>query len=561
MKEAVAGAVAMLGQVPRELRWALGLGVGTLGTAILLRWSFWRRKLEAKITQALGRREQQLRQVEAELQTFWQKHPEASAKSVASLSLLELTQKLQEGTLSPELVLHSYLEQALRAQRDWNCLTGFLSSWEQQLQDLHQRPHRGLLHGVPVSLKDNYQCQGEVSSCGLVAWLDRPAEEDCVIAKVLRSQGAVVFAKTNVPQAMMSYNSINPIFGTTLNPKGFQKTPAGSSSGEAVLIASGGSILGMGTDLGGSIRIPASFCGICGLKTTSTRLSSLGVLSAAPGQKTVLSALGPMARDVDSLALCMRALLCDELFRLDPTVPPLPFNDQLYSCSQPLRIGCSEDPGSYSLMLPCMRRALQQSRELLERAGHKVVPFSIPRMDFAVFEFFFGGLLGDGMETMSELLRNEKFSPSVSFFMKLSSLPFFLRRLVAFLLRPWVPRLAMIFEKSTGLGSVKKLWELQVALKAYKHEVIRQWTAQELDVLLCPSPCPASSLSSSNPFEAPGRLAGEQQFGPPVWEGRMGTPFRRTLASVSTLSDTLLGEQVLTHRVDPLRHPALVGQL
>ncbi|XP_055963776.1 vitamin D3 hydroxylase-associated protein-like isoform X2 [Sorex fumeus] len=492
MRGAVAGAVAMLGQLPRVLRWALGLGVGALGTAVLLRWGF-RRRLEAKIAQALAQREQQLRQMEATLRSFWQKHPDASPKSIVSLSLLELTQKLQEGTLSPELVLHSYLEQAVRTQRDRNCLTGFPSDWEQQLQELHQRPHRGPLYGVPVSLKDNYQCQGVTSTCGLVAWMDRPAKEDCVIAKVLKSQGAVVFAKTNVPQAMMSYNSFNPVFGWTLHPKDPQKMPGGSSSGEAVLIASGGSILGMGSDLGGSIRLPASLCGVCGFKVTSARLSSLGVLSAMPGQSTVMAALGPMARDVDSLVLCLRALLCAELFRLDPTVPPLPFNDQLYSCSEPLRIGYCEEFDSLSPTLPCMRRVLQQSRELLERAGHKT--------DSMTFHFFYGGILADGLETLSELLRDEKRSPSPGLILELCRLPVFLRRLLSVLLRPWVPRLAKVMKKSVGLRSVRKLWELQVALKTYKHEVIRQWTALELDVLLCPSPCPAYNLSAKDfPF-------------------------------------------------------------
>ncbi|XP_049638829.1 vitamin D3 hydroxylase-associated protein-like [Suncus etruscus] len=377
----------------------------------------WRKVLEAKAARARGLLEQQLCQAKAAVQNFWQKHlnichpdifvspqhPNIHAESIVCLSLLELTQKLQEGVLCPELVVYSYMEQVLQAQKELNCLTGLVPGWEQQLQELQQRLHRGPLYGVPISLKDSYQCQGQVSSCGTFTLLDSPAMEDSVIVKVLKSQGAVVFAKTNIPQAMMSYNSGNPIFGNTLNPKNHKRSPGGSSSGEAALIATGASILGLGTDLGGSIRLPASFCGICGFKTTSARLSSKGVTPILSGAKLVTSSLGPMARDVDSLVLCMRALLCDELFRLDPTVPPLPFNDQLYSCSKPLRIGYYESNGFFE-PLPCMKRAMQQSQELLERAGHQLIHFPVLQIEYMTFELFYGSFMADGMETIRELL-------------------------------------------------------------------------------------------------------------------------------------------------------------
>ncbi|XP_049639699.1 vitamin D3 hydroxylase-associated protein-like [Suncus etruscus] len=262
----------MLGSDAQQRLCVLVLTMGVLSTVLLLRRRAWRKGLEAKAARARGLLEQQLCQAKAAVQTFWQKHPNIGAESVVSLSLLELTQKLQKGALSPELVVYSYMEQVLQAQKELNCLTGLMPGWEQQLQELQQRPHRGPLHGIPVSLKDSYQCQGQVSSCGTFTLLDSPAMEDSVIVKVLKSQGAVVFAKTNIPQAMMSYNSDNPIFGNTLNPQNHKRSPGGSSSGEAALIATGASILGMGTDLGGSIRLPASFCGICGFKTTSARL-------------------------------------------------------------------------------------------------------------------------------------------------------------------------------------------------------------------------------------------------------------------------------------------------
>lgn len=490
----------MLGSDAQQPLCVLVLTMGVLSTALLLRRRAWRKGLEVKVARARGLLEQQLCQAKSAVETFWQKHPNLRAESVVSLSLLELRQKLQEGVLSPELVVYSYMEQVLRAQKELNCLTGLVPDWEQQLQELQQRPHRGPLHGIPISLKDSYQCQGQVSSCGTFALLDSPAMEDSVIVKVLKSQGAVVFAKTNIPQAMLSYNSDNPIFGNTLNPHNPKRSPGGSSSGEAALIATGGSILGMGTDLGGSIRLPASFCGICGFKTTSARLSLKGVTTILSGLKMVSTSLGPMARDVDSLVLCMRALLCDELFRLDPIVPPLPFNNQLYSCSKPLRIGYYESNGFFE-PLPCMKRAVQQSRELLERAGHQLIPFPVLQIEYMTFELFYGTVMADGLETIKNILKYGMISPGMKILYKMSRMPFFLRRFLIFLLRFRNPHMAKFMGKSYGLGSIKKFWEHQMAVTKFQTEFISRWKALELDVLLCPAPPSAFNLSFEYPVE------------------------------------------------------------
>lgn len=151
--------------------------------------------------------------------------------------------------------------------------------------------------------------------------------------------------KTNVPQTLISYDCSNPIFGLTVSPFKGNRSVGGSSGGEGALIAGGGSILGFGSDVGGSIRYPASFCGICSFKPTMNRLSLNGITSSIPGQKVVKMMIGPLARDVDSLALCMKALLCDDMFHLDPTVPPIPFKDEVYSNTKVLKIGYCESDG------------------------------------------------------------------------------------------------------------------------------------------------------------------------------------------------------------------------
>lgn len=135
----------------------------------------------------------------------------------------------------------------------------------------------GPLHGVPMTLKDQFNIKGYDSTLGYVSRAQKPAEDDAVLVKMLRSLGAVIMAKTNLPQSIMWCETDNPIFGLTTNPLNPAYTPGGSTGGEAVLIARGASVLGFGTDLGGSIRIPSHMMGIYGLKP-SVSLTTLWII-------------------------------------------------------------------------------------------------------------------------------------------------------------------------------------------------------------------------------------------------------------------------------------------
>ena len=123
-----------------------------------------------------------------------------------------------------------------------------------------------------------YDCQecfyvaGHDTTIGLAQYIGQPALRDCSFVRALKELHAVPFCLTNVPQTMISFGCSNPVYGETVNPHDRTRTPGGSSGGEAALIAGGGSILGLGTDIGGSLRIPAHFTGICGFKPTNGRL-------------------------------------------------------------------------------------------------------------------------------------------------------------------------------------------------------------------------------------------------------------------------------------------------
>uniref|UniRef100_UPI00398EC7E7 fatty-acid amide hydrolase 1 n=1 Tax=Pristiophorus japonicus TaxID=55135 RepID=UPI00398EC7E7 len=485
--------------VPQTYQAITGLICCTVVLFKLLRWME-RRSCLAEMETARANREKALRKMERAVLELKESGRSGDAESILSLSLLELCEQLQNDTLSPDGVLHAYMEKALEVTKQLNCLTDFLPECRTQLQDL-QGKRKGLLYGIPVSIKDNIDCKGHDSTCGLRKFLNQPAAEDSVVVQVLKRQGAVPFLKTNVPQTMLSYECCNPIFGQTLNPLDKKRTPGGSSGGEAALIAAGGSILGIGSDIGGSIRVPASFCGICGFKPTGKRLSIKGARTSVPGQRAVEAAVGPLARDVDSLALCMKALLCEDMFQADPTVPPVPFNDKVFSSSTPLRIGYYESDG-YWIPSASMKRAVMETKQLLEEAGHTLVPFTPLRTPYAVKEFVMKGIGADGGNMLLERLKGDMYDPNLKDLFIMYQMPRILKKIVYFLLKPFSPRLADVCKCLCGLGSITELWQQHVAIQAYCAEYMGLWKSENLDVLLCPALGPAFSVGYAGKLAA-----------------------------------------------------------
>ncbi|XP_050819627.1 vitamin D3 hydroxylase-associated protein-like [Gopherus flavomarginatus] len=460
---------------------------------LVLKWMV-KKLVQHRMREARRNRVRALGQMEEVVQQFKQKNPEIQASHILSLPLVELVKKLKEDSLSPESVLYTYMDKALEVNRDVNCVTDFIQECVHLLQEVKTQREKGLLYGVPVSIKDSIGYEGHVSTCGLGQYLGYPEREDSVLVKVLKKQGAIPFVKTNISQCLINYDCSNLIFGQTVNPLNHKKSPGGSSGGEGALIAGGGSVLGFGTDIGGSIRLPSSFCGLCGLKPTGNRLS--GPVSYV---QTVTGMVGPMARDVDSLALCMRALLCDDMFHLDPTVPPLPFNEEVYSSSTPLRIGYYDTDG-YFLLPPCMRRAVHETRTLLQEAGHTLIPFVPPRIDYVMNELFMKGLFADGGAALLEKFELDSVDPNSCSQINCYRLPFLLKKILAFLTKPLFPRFSSYLNALCGVWSPKEFSELHAALMIYQQEFLSRWRNLDLDVILCPVLGPAFTLGY------PGRL-------------------------------------------------------
>ncbi|XP_076736381.1 vitamin D3 hydroxylase-associated protein isoform X4 [Maylandia zebra] len=447
------------------------------------------RKAEEKIRRAKNRRDESLQRGEQAVLRYKELHPTTDSSFILGLSLSEVTKQLKEGSLTPEDVFYSYMEKTLAVNQKLNCCTEILLESLDQLTTVGSNKD-GLLYGVPVSIKENIAFKNHDCSCGVVINLDQPAEKDSVLVQVLKKQGAIPFVKTNLPQGLLSYDCSNPIYGQTVNPHNPQKTSGGSSGGEGALIGGGGSLLGIGTDIGGSIRIPASFCGICGFKPTAGRLSSQGVRPIYRGQKTVSSSPGPMARDVDSLALCMQALLCDHMFSLDPTVPPLPFNMEIYRSSKPLRIGYLESDG-YTHPSPSMARGVREVKALLEQAGHTFVPYCPLKMDEIVPELWLRGLLADGTTTLLQKLEGGPVDPCLEPQIFVYRLPKWLKKIISFFLKPVSPHTSARMSALCGVGSVPELWKQHAAVEDYIQETIAHWRSCNIDVLLCPVIGPA----------------------------------------------------------------------
>jgi amidase len=166
----------------------------------------------------------------------------------------------------------------------------------------------GPLHGLPVTVKDTIDTAGLRTTSGSRIRAHHVPEQDAASVARLKAAGAIVLGKSNTPEMAIPYETDNPLFGRTNNPYDLDRTPGGSSGGEAAAIAACLSPAGLGSDLSGSIRVPAHFCGIAGLKPTTGRVAMDGHTPATPGVVALGSSIGPMARRVEDLALLFKVL-------------------------------------------------------------------------------------------------------------------------------------------------------------------------------------------------------------------------------------------------------------
>lgn len=231
---------------------------------------------------------------------------------------------------------------------------------------------RGALHGLPVTIKSSIATAGYRCEIGSLLHKGEIPKEDAVVVERLRAAGALILGTTNCPEFLMAYETANLLHGRTRNPWDLERTPGGSSGGESAAIAAGMSAAGLGSDSGGSVRVPAHFTGICSLKPTPGRIPGRGHLPPCVGPFSILGAIGPMARTIGDVALLFETLSGQD--PLDPASPPIalkhPSPDELRAKA----IGFFEDDGLVPVT-PETRAAVNDASQVLREAGFRVEPF------------------------------------------------------------------------------------------------------------------------------------------------------------------------------------------
>jgi len=258
----------------------------------------------------------------------------------------------------------------------------------------------GPLHGVPVSIKDAYETAGVVSAGGTRGRAGYVPAEDATPVARLKAAGAVVLGKTNVPEISLAFESDNLVYGRTHNPYDLTRTVGGSSGGEGAAVAAGMSPLGLGSDAGGSIRVPAHFCGVAGLRPTTGRTARTGHFPPIGGVADTLNQAGPLARRVEDLAL-MLPLLCGTDWR-DPSVVPVPLGDPAAVEVKNLRVAFHTDNGLVA-PTPEIAEAVRDSARALADAGARVEE-ARPAALAQTAELAFGLFGADGGASLRMLL-------------------------------------------------------------------------------------------------------------------------------------------------------------
>lgn len=328
-------------------------------------------------------------------------------KSYLDADVSTIAGNIKSQKWSAENVIIASIKSCLLAHEATNCITE--ERFREALAEAKLRDDRvkelgnkapevlGPLWGVPTSVKDAFDITGLDTSVGMTSWCGDLKTEDAVLPKILQDSGAVVICKTNIPATMMTYECRNPIFGATTNPYSKQHTCGGSSGGEGAILALNGTLLGIGSDVGGSLRIPAHYCGIYSLKPSSGRFPKKGHANPNAGFISIPSVTGPMNRSMADLEIVTKVVLNSHPELYDYSVIPLPYDEEKTKLFQKLKFGYYLNDG-YVRSSPPIQRAIKMVVKLLESAGHEVVLFDPPDMVEAA-AIFSGVVTSDGFKT------------------------------------------------------------------------------------------------------------------------------------------------------------------
>lgn len=411
-------------------------------------------------------------------------------------------ESLQTGSISCVDALRTYYHKAIEANEKTNAVCMFVKEaeqWASEWDEKAKQPgfQKPALFGLPMSLKECVPLGGYDQTRGFVQDTFQPTKEDAVLVQQLKKLGAIPYVQTNVPQSLLSYNCSNPVFGRTNHPMDKDRTSGGSSGGESALIAADGSILGIGGDVGGSIRIPCAFTGTTGIKPSHLRFSHRGVCGSVPGRPLINSNDGPMSKSVETNVDFLRAVWADTwITEHDPYVPPVTWNEAAYSSDKKLKIGYYIDDGWFT-PTPVCQRAVLEAKQILEDAGHTLVPFRPPRVP-EVFLMFIRAVCVDAGRFLSTKIMNVSTFPNFLTLIYLQDIvdpllytqlflwrvPVPVQRFLANFIKMFFPRLGTVM--TTMTLSTEELRGTYADIEAYRSEMATLMIEKKIDALLCP---------------------------------------------------------------------------
>lgn len=317
--------------------------------------------------------------------------------SILFSSASELAENIRSGKLSSYEVVNAFFEHIEKYDHTYNAVvtrnkTEALKRAKEADIAISKGEIWGQLHGVPITIKDNYQTKGLRTTAGHRPLQDNVPDHDAEIVKLLKASGAIIIGKTNLSVLAMDMQSDNPIFGKTNNPWDTTKTSGGSSGGCATALATGMTPLSFGNDLAGSIRLPASYCGVYGFKPSFGTVSLKGI-QMDPEEKVdglkSLAVAGPLARNIDDLELAMNIIA--QTTSEDRRLTPLSKNT-VNTDIENLRIAWTDEFGGVGVDHE-IKLKIQEYVSKLQKAGATVVK-ACPEIDFYLAWKTWGSFVG-----------------------------------------------------------------------------------------------------------------------------------------------------------------------
>jgi amidase len=272
----------------------------------------------------------------------------ATGDDITSASAGELADAIRSKKLSSRVIVEAHLERIAKVNPKLNAVVQLTAEAARKEADeadaaLARGEIKGPLHGVPITIKDTLETAGVICTGGTKGRANFVPKADATAVARLRAAGGIILGKTNVPELAGAAETDNLVYGRTNNPYDLTRTPGGSSGGEAAIIAAGGSPLGLGTDAGGSIRIPAHYCGLAAIKPTSGRVPRTGQFPMPLGARNPVFHVSLIARKVQDLALAL-PIISGPDFR-DHSIVGMPLGDPTKVVLRDLKVAYFDDDG------------------------------------------------------------------------------------------------------------------------------------------------------------------------------------------------------------------------